>query len=190
MHFNDRTTLAGGYFFGRQKDQATGDKITSTDNWNALGKYDKFLDEKFYVYGMMKAEHDRIAALNYRLSPGVGVGYQLYDLPDFHVNGEAGINYVYEDYTTGDSEEHVAGRLAYHIDKKLNDTVLVFHNLEWLPAFEDPSDYNLTTDAGIRADMTKTMFSEFRVEWKRDSTPAPGADKNDLKYILGIGWKF
>jgi hypothetical protein len=34
------------------------------------------------------------------------------------------------------------------------------------------------------------MFSEFKIELKRDSTPAEGAQENDLKYVLGIGWSF
>ena len=187
---DDRFTLDGGYFFGRSKSTGGGDKVTTTDNWNASFKYDRFWTKQFYTYGIMKAEHDRIAALNYRLSPGVGVGYQWIERPDLNFNTEAGISYVYEDYTTGDSDDHIAGRLAYHFDKKLNDVVTLFHNLEWLPAFEDPSDYNLDTDAGIRVKLTKAFFTEFKAEWKRDSTPAPGAEKNDLRYILGVGWQF
>ena len=89
-----------------------------------------------------------------------------------------------------DIDPRIAFRLAYHLDHALNDQVSVFHNMEILPAFEDPGDYNMTTDAGIRAKLTKDFFSEFKVEWKRDTTPAPGADKNDLRYVLGIGWLF
>lgn len=187
---NDRTTLDGAYNLGRQKDPATGGKITTTDNWMARGKYDRFLDEKFYVYGLLSLEHDRIADLNYRAAPGVGVGYQWVDRPDMSFNTEAGLAYVYEDFIHSDSDDHIAARLAYHLTKKLNDTVSVFHNLEILPAFEDPGDYNLDTDAGIRADLTKSFFAEFKVELKRDSTPAEGAQKNDLRYVLGVGWKF
>lgn len=181
---NDRTSLNGEYNLGREQG------VTTTDNWLAAGKYDKFLNEKMYVYGLMKVEHDRIADLNYRLSPGVGVGYQWVEKPDFSFNTEAGLSYVYEDFIHSGSDDHIAARLAYHLTKKLNDKVGVFHNMEFLPAFEDPGDYNMTTDAGIRADLTDKMFAQFRVEWKRDSTPAAGSLKNDLMYSLGVGWKF
>jgi putative salt-induced outer membrane protein YdiY len=187
---NDRTTLAGEYNFGRQKDPATGDKTTSTDNWMAEGKYDRFWNPKLYGYVNMKVEHDRIADLNYRLSPGIGLGYQWIETPDMHFQTEAGFAYVYEDYISSGNDDHVALRLAYHFDKRLNERLSVFHNLEYLPAIEDPGDYNLTTDAGIRADLTQAFFTEFKLEWKRDSTPAPDADKNDLSYILGVGWRF
>lgn len=187
---NDRFSTGGAYNLGRQRDAGTGDKNTSTDNWNLFGKYDRFWTEKFYTYAVMKVEHDRIADLNYRLSPGVGIGYQWIEKPEINFNTEAGITYIYEDYTTGDSEDNIALRLAYHFDKRLNEQVKLFHDLEYLPAIEDPGDYLLTTDAGIRANITKTFFTEFKVEWKRDSTPAPGALKNDLRYVLGVGWAF
>jgi putative salt-induced outer membrane protein YdiY len=186
----DRITGGAGYFFGRQRDPATGDKVTTTDNWFLLGKYDYFFTEKFYGYGLTKVEKDRIAELDLRVSPGVGVGYQWVEKPDFNFSTEAGVSYVFESFHNDGSDEHVAGRLAYHVDKKINDKVTLFHNAEYLPSFEDVSDYNLSMDAGIRASLTTTMFTEFKAEWKYDSTPAPGAEHNDLRYLLSVGWTF
>ena len=187
---NDRFTLGGGYNFGREKAKGSGDKNTTVDNLFALGKYDRFFTDELYAYGLMHYDHDRIAALDYRLSPGFGLGYQVVESPLLNFQAEAGVSYVYEQYARGGNEEHVSLRLAYHLDKKLNDTVTLFHNLEWLPAFEDPGDYNLNADAGVRASFSKTFFTEFKLLYQRDSTPAPGALKNDLRYILGVGWNF
>ena len=64
---NDRTTLTGSYHFGRT---GTGDAaVTDPDDWHASAKYDRFWTEKFYGYGLFAVDHDRIAALNYRLAP-------------------------------------------------------------------------------------------------------------------------
>lgn len=186
--YDDRLSFAGGYNFGTT---GRGDSTTtSTDNWNVLGKYDKFWTEKLYGYITTKVEHDRIAQLNYRLSPGIGLGYQWIESPAMNFNTEAGLTYVYEDYTTGDTNEFLAFRLAYHFDKKLAENVRLFHNFEILPAFQDPGDYIMTTDLGVRMDLTKSFFTEAKVEYQRDSVPAPGSLKNDLRYIVGIGWSF
>jgi putative salt-induced outer membrane protein YdiY len=187
--YDDRFSLGAGYNFGKQRG-GDGTDVTSTDNFFGLGKYDKFLSDKLYAYGLFRVDHDRIAALNYRLSPGVGVGYQWFESADFNLSTEAGLSYVYEDYITGGSEDRVALRLAYHVDKKLNDKVRVFHNLEWLPGITDPGDYNLNADAGIRSKLTENMFSELKIQYQRDSTPAPGALKNDVRFLLGVGWSF
>jgi putative salt-induced outer membrane protein YdiY len=185
---DDRFSLTAAYNFGKQT--VNGVNTTSEDNWFAQAKYDKFITEKLYAYGLFRYDHDRLAFLNYRLSPGVGVGYQWIESPDFNFSTEAGVSYVYEDYSNAGTEDRVALRLAYHVDKKLNDKVSIFHNLEWLPSFDDPSDYNLNADAGIRATLTERMFGEFKVVYQRDSTPAPGAEKNDVRFILGVGWTF
>lgn len=187
---DDRISANAGYIYSRQADPDTGDKSTTADNWFAAGKYDYFFTEKFYGYAGVRVEHDTIAELDLRLTPTVGVGYQWVERPDFNFATEAGLAYVYEEYATGGSDEHVAARLAYHVDLKFNEQVSLLHNLEYLPSLEDIEDFNLNTDAGVRASLTKTMFAQFKVEWRYDASPAPGAGKNDLRYVLGVGWTF
>ena len=185
---DDRFSLTAAYNYGRQT--VGGVTTTSADNWYGQAKYDKFFTEKWYGYGVIRYDHDRLAFLNYRLAPGVGVGYQWVESADHNFSTEAGVSYVYEDYSNDGNDDRVALRLAYHYDRKLNESVGIFHNLEWLPGFMDPSDYNLNTDIGIRAKMTDKLFSEFKVVYQRDNTPAPGAQKNDVRFLLGVGYSF
>ncbi len=187
---DDRITLGAGYYFAKSKDPTTGDVATTADNWFLLGKYDYFFSKKLYGYALIRAERDRIADLNLRLSPGVGLGYQWFERDDFHLSTEAGLGWVYENFNNDGTDNHPSARLAYHVDKKLNDSVTLFHNLEYLPSLERASDFNLNADAGLRAALTKKMFSEIKIEWRYDATPAPGAHKNDVRYMLGVGWQF
>lgn len=188
---DDRTTLSASYNFGQSGGGAGGSDVTTdTDNWMVGGKYDNFWTEKWYGYATAKLEHDRIAALYYRVTPGVGIGYQWFETPTMKFDTEAGINYIREEYDPEGSDDAIAGRLAYHYENELTDTVLLFHNLEYLPAFEDPGDYLLNTDIGVRAKFTEDFFGQIKVLYKRDSTPAEGALKNDLQYMIGVGWQF
>lgn len=186
----DRLNLNAQYLFGRQEDPTTGDKSTSTDNWRLGAKYDYFINEKLYAFGSFGVEKDRIANLDIRLTPAVGIGYQWIERKDFNFFTEAGLAYVYEDYEGEEASENISLKLAYHVDKKLRDGVAVFHNLTFYPSIEDISDYYLLTDAGIRADLTDSFFTEFKVELKYDATPASGSSRSDLRYILGVGWNF
>lgn len=186
----DRITLNGQYLFGRQRDEDTGLKSTSTDNWRAGGKYDYFVSKQLYAFGSLGVEKDRIANLNLRLTPAAGLGYQWVERPDFNVNTEVGGSWVYEDYTGADSTDQFGLKLAYHMDKRLREGVRAFHNLAFYPSVEKLSDYYLITDAGLRADLTDKFFTEFKVEFKYDATPGPDASRSDLRYILGVGWGF
>ena len=188
---NDRTSFGGGYNYGESGGGASGtDKVTDTDNWNVFGKYDRYWDEKWYGYAGLRLEHDRIAALYYRVAPGVGVGYQWFETPKMNFRTEAGLTYIHEEFDPSGSNDNIAVRLAYAYNNKLTDDVSLFHNLEYLPAVDDPGDYILNTDLGLRATLTENFFAQFKVLYKRDSTPAEGSLKNDLLYTFGVGWNF
>lgn len=187
----DRISLGAGYNYGRQKDPDSGERAVTTDNWFAFGKYDYFLTKPLYVYLGARAERDRIAKLNLRLSPGAGVGYQWFETPVFNLSTEGGLSWVYRDFENEGSDNHLAGRLAYHVDWRPHVSLRLFHSLEYLPSLENPSsDYNLNADAGVRATVISDFFTEFRSEWRYDGTPAPGAEKSDFRLSLGVGWTF
>lgn len=187
----DRITLGAGYLYGRQRNPSTDRDETTVDNVFGTAKYDYFLSERTYVFGAVRAERDKIADLDLRFIPAAGVGYQWFESPTFNLSTEAGLAWVYEDYRTGGTDSHFAARLAYHVDYRPHDIVLLFHNLEWLPSLEEPmDDYNLSADAGVRAGITGELFTEFRVELRYDSTPAPGNDKLDTRYLVSVGWAF
>ncbi len=188
---DDRLTFTGGYNMGRQREPDTGDKITTVDNWFATGKYDYFFTEKFYGFGAIRYERDRIAELDRRVIPGVGVGYLWLDEADLKFDTEAGLAFVHERFEDGDTSDSLAGRLAYHFKKDLwEDKVALFHNLEYYPSLERLDDFLIITDAGVRTAMTARMFAEYKLEYRHDATPAEGLGENDLRHVVGVGWKF
>src|SRR5688572_2033651 len=187
---NDRISINAGYLYGRQESPDTGEDTTTTDNWFVFGKYDYFFSKRFYGFASARVERDRIAALNLRFTPSIGAGYQWIERPDINFLTEGGLAWVYEDFETNGSDDHLALRLAYRFNKKLNDKANFFHNLEYLPSLEDISDFNVNADAGVRVTLMKNMFTEFKLEFRHDAEPAPEASENDLRYLLGVGWAF
>ncbi len=187
---DDRILLAGQYLLGRTEDPDTGEKQTTTDNWTASAKYDYFLSKKLYFFGLVKAERDNIADLELRLSPSVGLGYQWVEGPVWNFNTEAGLGWVYESFEDDQDNEYVAARFAYHYDRVLRENVKFVHNFEYLPSVEDPSEFNLNADAGVRVAMSDQLFLEFKVQVKHDSEPAEDAEKTDVRYIANVGWNF
>ena len=187
----DRITLGAGYSYGRQRNPSTETDETTVDSMFGFAKYDYFLLKRLYLFGSLRADRDRIADLDLRLVPSTGLGYQWFEGPTFNLSSEAGPAWIYEDYRGRDSTSHFGARLAYHVDYKPHDVLLLFHNVEWLPSFAAPvGDYNLNADAGLRATIVGGLFSEVKVELRYDSTPAPGRDDNDVRYLMAIGYSF
>jgi hypothetical protein len=187
---DDRIVFGAAYQFASQR--IAGADTTTTDNWNIALKYDLFLTKQFYanVYG--RVEKDRINFLDLRLTPGGGVGYQWAEQANLNFNTEAGLAWVYQDYTNEPTaSEQFSARLAYHFDITVLDNSLKFFSDEqFFPSIQNVSNVLSLFDAGFRLKLTKNMFSEIRAEWDYNSQPATGAARNTEIYTLGVGWTF
>lgn len=187
----DRTTLAGGYFYANQRSNTTRQRSTTTDNWFLKGKYDTFITEQLYGYGNIKYEKDRIANLDTRVAPGLGLGYQWVERKDLTFFTEGGGAYVYEKYTDpAETRTYMAARFAYQLEKAFNDSVKGFHNLEYLPSLEDTDAFLVNTDVGLRALLTERLLVEFKSQLAFNSKPAEDREKKDFRHIFGVGWTF
>lgn len=183
----DRLLLNASYIFGRERVAGSGKHETAND---LLGeaKYDYFFSEKAYAFGDVVAEHDTIAGLDLRLVPTLGVGYQWIEKPNFSFNTDAGVSYIHRQFAHDGSDDTVAAQLAYHLTWKASDKVSVFHDLEYYPALSRIDNYFFTANAGVRASLTEKMFTQFTIQYRYDSVPAPGHGPNDVRYILSVGW--
>jgi putative salt-induced outer membrane protein YdiY len=188
---NDRISLGAGYYFAKQRDNTTRDDSTITDNWFLKGQYDHFFTKQFYAYGNLKYEKDRIANLDIRLTPGAGFGYQWVESKAFNFSTEGGGTWVYEKYADPtETRTYMGGRLAYHLDKALNEHVKAIHNTEYIPSFERVDTFLVNTDVGLRAALTANLALDAKAQMAYNSQPAEGRDKRDLRYVVGLGWTF
>jgi len=186
----DRISADAGYVYGQQK--VNGVTTVTEDNWFLDGKYDYFLSKQFYANAFGRVEKDRILDLDLRLTPGAGVGYQWFEREDLNLDTEAGVAWVYEDFTTLPSpREQVSLRGAYHVDATFLDAKLrLFNDVQVFPSVQSVRNFLFIGDVGGRVMLTHTMFSELKAELDYDSEPAPGSSRTSTKYTLGVGWTF
>ena len=70
----------------------------------------------------------------------------------------------------------------------LNGPLLVTERLILRPpAAEDFDNYLLTGEIGVEAAISDHLSLRVVVQDKYDNTPAPGAERNDLSLIAGLG---
>ena len=187
----DRTTVSTDYAKGEQEDPDTGETVTIEDWWRAKGKYDYFFSKKMYGYLDGRYEKDAVAKLDRRMIIGAGAGYQWIESEDMNFSTEFGLASLYEKFDNQtDSNSEISFQLGYNFDKKLRENIKLVHDLTYYPAVDKFSDYYLTTTGGIRADFTETFFVTAKAILNYDATPAIGAHKTDVKYFLGLGYRF
>jgi len=187
----DRVTINMDYARGQQEDRTTGQTETIEDWWRAKGKYDYFFSQKLYGYLDGRYEKDAVAELDRRVIIGAGVGYQWIESPEMNFSTEGGLASLYEKYNNQtDSSSELSLQLGYHLDKEVAKNISFTNDLTYYPSIDKFSDYFLTTTAGVRADFTERMFLTFKMIFNYDVTPAIGAHSTDVKYFLGLGYRF
>jgi len=187
----DRTKLSADYAKARQKDPDTGEKNTTEDWWRSKAKYDYFFTKKVYGYLDGRYEKDAIAELDRRVIVGSGGGYQWIESEDMNFSTEAGFASLYEKFgDQTDSNSEISVQAGYNFDKRLMKNVKFIHELTYYPSIEQFSDYLLTSTVEVRANFTETMFTNFKVIFDYDATPAIGKSATDVKYLWGIGYNF
>jgi len=187
----DRTTISMDYAKGKQQDRDTGEDVTIEDWWRAKGKYDYFFSKKMYGYLDGRYEKDAVAELDRRMIIGVGAGYQWIESDDMNFATEFGLASLYEKFDNQtDSNSEITLQLGYNFDKKLRKNIKFVHDLTYYPSIDKFSDYYLTTTAGVRADFTEKFFTTLKAIFNYDSTPALGSHNTDVKYFLGVGYRF
>jgi putative salt-induced outer membrane protein YdiY len=188
---NDRTQVSVDYAKTKQADKVTKEEEVTENWWRSKGKYDYFFSKKLFGFVDGRYEKDAIAELDRRMIIGGGAGYQWVETDDLKFSTEFGMASLYEKFDNQtDSNSEVSMQAGYNLEKTLMKNVKFIHDLTYYPSMEKFSDYYLTSTGEIRANLTSTMFTTFKVIFNYDATPAIGSGKTDTKYLLGVGYSF
>jgi len=186
----DRTTFDADLYRQKEENDA-GDDVVTEDWWQAGAQYDYFLGQKSYVFGQARYEVDKIADLDRRIILGGGYGYQWIETDRTEFSTELGLSCIHEEYEDGQQDDsRLAAQAGYRLRHKFDDTFSLIHDLTYYPSTEKASDYYLTSTGELRAAINDHLFTNFRVLFDYDATPAAGKGSTDVKYILGAGVNF
>ena len=189
-----------GYYYSESGSNSS-DAEKTTDKWKLELQHDHFWLAKLYHYENFQWERDEIQLLDARYRVGLGAGYQWLDGRVFEwagkwsFNQELGLNWVREDYKDSDDDQaggFCAVRYAHHLlwTPPWLEKISFFHNAEILPQVDDWEKYLVSADLGFSAPLVYSWTLDVRMEWEYNSQPANDRHPNDLRYIVGLGYKW
>jgi putative salt-induced outer membrane protein YdiY len=161
----------------------------SAESVHGFAQYNRLFTER--LFGLLRADalHDAIAEVDYRVTLSPGAGYYFIKSTNTFLRGEAGPGFVFEKQG-GEERTYVTLRFAERYETKINDRVKLWQSLEFLPAVEDFNDYVINAEIGLDTSLTPKLSLRTFVQDTYDSVPAAGLDKNDVKLVVGIAYKF
>jgi putative salt-induced outer membrane protein YdiY len=172
------------------RDNADGDPTAR--NWQAYGKYDYFLTEKWFLYASTLFENDDFADLDLRTTLGAGAGHQFFESDELNLMLSAGPSYVREDFIVAEDDEFSAAQWIIRYDQYFSEKVVqLFHNSNGYISFEDCNNWLINTSQGPRFPIYKGLQFTFQYDYDYDNQPSPEAiSKWDSKLLFLLGYKF
>jgi putative salt-induced outer membrane protein YdiY len=194
----DRFKANFGYYY-QQTGTSKDTKEKTEDRILLEAQEDHFWATKVYSYINGRYERDGINNLQYRYRLGAGLGYQWLENQVFESTGksnfdqEAGVAYVKEKYEHEKDDDYPAFRYAHHAawTPRWVDKLSFTHNLEYLPDVSDWADsYLIDADVGCEYALDAAWTLLGKIEWDYNSEPGPHTKHSDLRYTLGLGYKW
>jgi putative salt-induced outer membrane protein YdiY len=181
----DRIIFSGDY------DREKSNDVLTDDNWRLNGRYDHFVNEKFYYGANLALEHDRFGDLRLRAVTGPLVGYELYESTAMNLDVAAGPMYVNEDFYDTTDRDYLAVGWLLNFDRFLiPDRVQFYHRHRGLL---EPGDVgNLVFDAwtGFRFPLYAGIVASTEVLVEYDGGAREDVDKTDTTYHVKLGYQW
>ncbi len=173
------------------KSTIAGVNQTTAGSIHAFGQYNRLFNERLYGYLRLEGLHDAVADINYRITLSPGLGYYLIKEKKTSLSVEVGPGFVFEKLG-GVNKSFVTLRVADKFSHELSDRARVWQYAEIMPQVDKFSNYIVNAEVGIEADLTADRKLSLRAVLMDtfNSQPAAGREKNDVKLITAIAYKF
>ena len=176
--------------FGADGVYGENNSVVNANQLHGFGQYNRLFGDRLYGYLRADGLHDEIAGVNYRLSIGPGVGYYFIKTTNTMLRAEIGPGYIYEHDTDGTTHSYATLRLAERLEQKLSDQAKLWEAVEFLPQVNRFNNYIANAEIGVETTMTKKLNLLTYLQDTYHSEPPPGRQKNDLKLVAAIKYKF
>lgn len=182
------------YNLGADATYGESDSEKTAESLHGFGQYNRLLSERAFIYARVEGLHDEIAAVKYRGIFSPGGGYYFIKTLMASLRGEVGPAFIYDRTLGHDGNYHDKGymtlRLAERYDQKINDRVKLWQMAEILPQVDDFENYLVNAEIGIETSITPKLSLRSYLQDSYHSRPSAGREKNDIKLVTAIAYKF
>jgi len=165
---------------------------TSSDNWRAYGKYNYFLNQKWFLLANALFESDKFKDLDLRTTLGAGIGYNFFESEVLNLNLAAGPAYINENFIEAQDDDFPAAQWTVRYDQYFFDRhVQLFHNNNGYWSFSDSNNWLIYTRQGLRVPLYKGLTATFQYNYDYDNDPSDDAEEKwDSTVLFLLGWQF
>ena len=168
-------------------DRKTEDGQLTTDRYFTAYSIQRKISPRLYAVGVLWGERDIFAGYEYRFSESVGLGYRLFDRPNFKLRLEAGPALRQAEYLSNGYNSTVAARVAgyltWRIDPRLQFT-------QSLVSYLDTQNSTLLSSAALTTKLQGRVSAKASYEVRHEVNPPQGRQKTDTTSRLALVFGF
>lgn len=163
------------------------DGATSREAYGLGYQLDWFFQQDWYAFGSANYFQDKLRDIDFRVTLGAGVGYQVWENSLGGLSIEAGASEVIEKIG-GERETNAAARWSTTYNRHLfGHRLEAFHNHELLVLTDRDRGEIIKTSTGLRYSLNSFLSADARVDLDYETEPAVTRKNTDITYILGVG---
>jgi putative salt-induced outer membrane protein YdiY len=177
-------------FFGDYNRENKNDVLTD-DDWRLNGRYDHFVNTKFYYGVTLGLDHDRFADRRLRTIVGPLAGYEFYESKMMNFDVAAGPTYVSEDFYDEDDREYAS--IGWQVDFDLfliPDRVQFYHRHQGLLEVEDVDNLTWNAWTGFLFPIYGGVVVSTELLLEYDGTAAEDVDDTETTFKVKLGYKW
>ncbi len=176
--------------FGR----ADGSRVVN--NHRYVQTLDYLLTRDFYVtIPYLEVYSDEFQTIDARITPGAGVGYKLFDTPDFEWNIGGGAAAQLTEYETGngDTDFAILGRTSVEIDLPGNIDLDALYALQFIPTDVGKTSHH--TEVKLSIEIYQPVDLDVLGIWDRIENPERDSDgdrpdSDDFRLTVGLSIEY
>ena len=152
--------------------------------------YKRFISRKWFASGTAEYFEDELKDIERRITMSGGAGYQFWDNVKGELSVDLSVSAVQEKIGL-EGEINPALRLGIDYRRMLFlDKMELFHRQSVLAIPDAERGQVINASSGIRYELSTFVDTAFRIDTNYETKPAPGREKTDLTYTIGLGLKF
>jgi len=152
--------------------------------------YKRFVSEKWFASATAEYFEDELKGIERRIAGSGGIGYQFWDNSIGELSVDLSVSAVQEKIGL---EDEINPALRLGIDYRrlfFANKMEVFHRQSILSIPDSERGQVLNASSGLRYELSTFVDTAFRIDTNYETKPAPGREKTDLTYTIGLGLKF
>lgn len=146
--------------------------------------------DKIFMNVIAGWEKDEPSGLDNEYYIGPSAGYKILAGPKHHLKGEAGLDYVKEENTSGEDEDYTRGRVLAEYEYTVNDKTKLLQKAEYLYDFDNDENWNANSETAFITALNGSLSLKTSLEVKYDNEPAEvdgvEADETDTKVTVTL----